>query len=303
MRILISGSHGEIGSALVAHLGAGHEVVRLVRHAEQARGDEILWHPEAGMVDLAGLEGFDAVVHLGGVSIAGRWTAERKRQILTSRVGSTRLLSESLARLRRPPAVFVCASAMGYYGDRGDEILTEESGSGGTFLAEVCRQWEAATGPASDAGIRVVNTRCGIVLSPDRGALAKMLPVFRVGGGGKLGSGRQWWSWVVRDDVARAIHHVIARDRLRGPVNVGTPEPVTNGQFTHALGHVLGRPTVARVPAGLVRLALGQMADELLLASCRMSPHRLLGSGFVFDHPRLEGAMRHLLTPRVQPIG
>lgn len=302
MRILISGSHGEIGSALVAHLGAGHEVVRLVRHAEQARGEDILWHPEADTVDLAGLEAFDAIVHLGGVSIAGRWTAERKRQILASRVESTRLLSESLSRLRRPPAIFVCASAMGYYGDRGDETLTEDSTSGGTFLAEVCRQWEAATGPASDAGIRVVNTRCGMVLSPDRGALAKMLPVFRMGGGGKLGAGRQWWSWITRDDVARAIHHVIIQDRLRGPVNVSTPEPVMNAQFTHTLGHVLGRPTIARVPAGLVRLAFGQMADELLLASCRMSPQRLLGSGFVFEYPRLDEALHHLLTPSVRPI-
>ncbi len=295
MRILVTGSSGLIGSSLVPFLTTGgHGVTRLVR--SQKSGDEpVLWDPEAGTLDVARLEGLDAVVHLAGENIAERWTAEKKSKIRDSRVNGTRLLAESLARLGEPPKVFVCASAIGYYGDRGDEILREESPSGSGFLAEVCRQWEAAAQPAAEKGIRVANLRIGVVLSLAGGALAKMLPPFRMGAGGTIGSGRQYMSWIALDDVIGAIYHALTHETLRGSVNAVAPNPVTNREFTQTLGRVLSRPTLLPMPAFAARLAFGEMADELLLASTRVEPARLLATGFVFGYPELEGALRHVL--------
>ena len=242
------------------------------------------------------LEGQDAVVHLAGENIAGApWSQERKKTIRDSRVVGTRFLCDSLLRLERPPETLVSASATGYYGDRGEEILREESGPGEGFLAEVCRDWEEATGEAVRKGMRVVNLRIGMVLSAEGGALAKMLPTFRAGAGGRVGSGRQYMSWIALPDLVDAIRHAIATDSLRGPVNAVSPHPVTNREFTKTLGHVLGRPTVAFLPAFAARLLFGEMADELLLASARVEPAKLLASGYRFRLPEVEGAIRYLL--------
>jgi len=296
MRILVTGSTGLIGSALVPFLRAGgHEVVRLARAPLRGEESVVLWDPEGGKLEPSALEGFDAVVHLAGENIAGRWTAEKKARIRDSRVRGTRLLSETLAQLERPPAVLASASAIGYYGDRGDELLREESPPGRGFLAEVAAQWEAATEPAARRGIRVVCLRFGIVLSPRGGALAQMLPPFRLGLGGPIGSGQQYWSWVAIDDVVRAIHHALGAETLHGPVNVVSPDPVRNREFVRALGRVLGRPTLLPMPALVVRVLFGQMGEELLLSSQRVEPIRLLASGFVFQYPDLDGALRHLL--------
>jgi uncharacterized protein (TIGR01777 family) len=235
-------------------------------------------------------------VHLAGENIAkGRWNARKKARIRDSRVNGTRLLSEALTRLSKPPAVMVCASAIGYYGDRGDEVLREESASGSGFLAEVCRQWEAAAEPARKRGIRVVHLRIGVVLSPEGGALAQMLFPFRMGLGGKLGSGRQYFSWIAIDDLVTVIAHALTNDTLQGPVNAVAPHPVTNLEFTRTLGRVLARPTLFPMPALAARLAFGEMADELLLSSARVEPTRLLATAYQFRHPQLEGALRHLL--------
>jgi len=296
MKVLVTGSTGLIGSALVPFLRAGgHEVVRLVRAPLRVEERVVLWDPEAGKIEPSELEGLDAVVHLAGESIAGRWTAEKKARIRESRVRGTRFLCETLARLERPPTVLVSASAIGYYGDRGDELLREESPPGRGFLADVATQWEAATEPAAQRGLRVVLLRFGIVLSPRGGALAQMLPPFRLGLGGPIGSGQQYWSWIAIDDVVRAIQHALLTETLRGPVNVVSPDPVRNREFVRALGRVLGRPTLLPMPAAAVRLLFGQMGEELLLASQRVEPIRLLASGFVFQYPDLEGALRHLL--------
>lgn len=296
MKIAVTGSSGLVGSSLVPFLKAGgHEVRRLVRRAPHAP-DERRWDPAGGALDPAALEGLDAVVHLAGESIAsGRWTAARKRRILESRAAGTRALAEALARQARRPRALVCASAIGYYGDRGDERLDESSARGSLFLSEVCEAWERAADPARAAGIRVVHLRLGVVLSPAGGALAKMLPPFRLGLGGRLGSGRQVMSWIAIDDVVGAFWRALERDDLSGPVNAVAPAPVDNATFTRVLGRVLGRPTVFPVPAFAARLALGQMADELLLASARVEPRALLASGFAFEHPDLEGALRHVL--------
>ncbi len=295
MKVLVSGSSGLVGSALVPFLTTGgHEVVRLVR--SDPGEAEVRWDPEAGSVDTAGLEGLDAVVHLAGENIAaGRWTEEKKQRIRDSRVEGTRLLCETLAGLEQPPRALVCASAMGYYGDRGDEVLTEESDPGSGFLPEVCREWEAAAGPAAEAGIRVVNLRFGIILSPEGGALAKMLFPFRMGAGGRLGSGDQYMSWISLDDAVGAIHHALATETLEGPVNGVGPQPVTNAEYTKTLGRVLVRPTIFPMPAFAARLAFGEMADALLLSSARLEPARLQATGYAFQHPELEGALKHLL--------
>jgi uncharacterized protein (TIGR01777 family) len=296
MRVLVTGSTGLIGSALVPFLrAAGHDVIRLARVPLRAEEKVVLWDPEAGKIEPSELEGIEAVVHLAGENIAGRWTAEKKARIRDSRVRGTRLLCEALARLERPPAVLVSASAIGYYGDRGTEILREESPPGRGFLAEVAAQWEAATEPAAQRGIRVAILRFGIVLSPRGGALAQMLLPFRLGLGGPIGSGQQYWSWIAIDDVVRAIQHALHTETIRGPVNVVAPDPVTNREFTRALGRVLGRPTLLPLPATVVRLLFGQMGEELLLASQRVEPIRLLASGFVFQYPDLDGALRHLV--------
>jgi len=294
MNVLISGATGLIGSALLPELEAGgHTVTRLSR--SQTGANTIRWDPSAGTID-GELEGMEAVVHLAGESIAqGRWNPEKKRRILDSRVQGTRLLAESIAALPDPPKVMVSTSAVGYYGDRGDEVLTEESAPGTDFLAGVCREWEAAAEPALQAGIRVVYPRLGIVLSPQGGALGTTLPIFKFGGGGKIGSGNQWWSWVALDDVVGSTIHALTDESVEGPVNIGSPNPMTNAQYTKVLGKVLGRPTVLPLPAPAARIMLGEVADALLLASQRMEPARLESTGYTFRYPQLEGALRHLL--------
>ena len=294
MDVLISGATGLIGSALTHELEAkGHTVRRLTRHPRQ-EGD-IRWDIDAGTVD-GDLSGIDAVVHLAGESIAeGRWTEEKKRRILESRRKGTRLLAEKVAGLDEPPSVMVSVSATGYYGDRGNELLTEESESGDLFLSEVCREWEAAADPAREAGVRVVHPRLGIVLGTEGGALGATLPIFKLGGGGKIGSGGQYWSWVSFDDVIGVILHVMDSEDLSGPVNVITPDSPTNAEYTRVLGKVLNRPTLFTVPAPAARIILGEITDELLLASARVEPVRLQETGYSFRHPELEGALRHLL--------
>lgn len=303
MKILVTGSHGFIGSALLPALMAeGHRVVRLV-HGAIRGADEIGWNPVANRIDAAALEDFDAVVHLAGENIAGRWTTAKKARIRESRVAGTRLLCETLAKLQRPPRVLVAASAIGFYGDRGDEMLTEESTVGNGFLPEVTRDWEAAAQPARARDIRVVHLRLGMILGAGGGALAKMLPPFRLGLGGRIGSGRQWCSWISIGDVVRAIQFALANESLSGPVNVVSPNPVSNDEFTRVLGRVLWRPTIFPLPAFVARLALGQMADEVLLASTRVEPARLRAAGFEFKQSELEMALRHVLSAGQAPHG
>ncbi|OFV87535.1 MAG: TIGR01777 family protein [Acidobacteria bacterium RBG_16_70_10] len=295
MRISVTGSSGLIGSALVPFLTAeGHEVGRVVRSTTAAGAWR--WDPGAGHVDAGAVNGKDAVVHLAGETIAaGRWSAARKARIRDSRVRGTRVVAQAVARADPRPKALLCASAMGFYGDRGDERLTEASAPGRGFLCEVSREWEEACAPARDQGVRVVNLRFGIVLSPAGGALAKMLLPFRLGAGGVVGSGKQWWSWVALDDAVGAIQHALVTAGLSGPLNVAAPNPVTNAEFTRTLGRVLARPTLFPVPVFAARLAFGEMADALLLASARVVPERLQQTGYVFRHPELEGALRHLL--------
>ena len=296
MKTLISGSHGLVGTALIQALESeGHDIFRLVRYAPHSE-TEIEWSPDRYSIALARLEGFDAVVHLAGESIAeGRWTDEKKTQISESRVKGTRLLGDALANLTNPPQTFVCASAIGYYGDRGDELLTEASAPGNDFLSGVCVEWESATALASKKGIRVVNCRFGIILDAKGGALKKMLPPFRMGVGGKIGSGKQWMSWIALDDVVGGIKFALANDSIRGPVNFVTPAPVTNADFTKTLGKILSRPTIFPIPAFGVRLMFGEMADALLLSSQRVEPAVLQTSGYSFQYPQLDGALRHVL--------
>ena len=286
-----------VGSALVPTLRSkGHEVIPLVRSAPKAGGAAIRWDPLKGVEDVAQLEGVDTVVHLAGENISeGRWTDEKKARIRESRVTGTRLLSEALAQLKRKPHTLVSASAIGYYGDRGAEIMREESAAGDDFLAGVCREWETATRAASLAGIRVANLRFSIILSRNGGALAKMLLPFQLGVGGRIGSGQQYMSWVALDDVIGAIEHALTNEALRGAVNVVAPHPVTNQEFTKTLGRVLARPTLFPVPAFALRLAFGEMADALLLSSTRVEPARLKDTGYRFQYPELEGALRHVL--------
>jgi uncharacterized protein (TIGR01777 family) len=241
------------------------------------------------------VSGFDAVIHLAGETIVGRWTEAKKARIRDSRILGTRHLAEALSKAPQPPRVLISASAIGYYGDRGEEILLEDSRPGAGFLAEVCREWEAASQPANDAGIRTVQMRFGVVLSPRGGALSKMLPPFRMGLGGKIGSGRQWWSWIDVKDLVGAIHHVLRSDLLRGPVNVVAPKPVRNEEFTKSLAAVLSRPSIFPMPAFAARLALGQMADELLLASQHVEPAKLVATGYSFQYPGLKPALEAIL--------
>lgn len=295
LTIAVTGSSGMIGSALVPFLTTGgHRVRRIVRHAPA--GDEIGWNPAAGTLASRDLDGVDAVVHLAGENLAsGRWTASRKRRLLESRAAGTRTLAEAIARSAQPPAVLVSASAIGAYGDRGEEILDEQSPAGRGFLADLCRVWERATEPARDAGVRVVTPRFGVVLSPAGGALGKMLPAFRAGGGARLGSGRQWMSVVSIDDLLGAVHHLLMHGAVVGPANVVTPEPIRNADFTAALAGALGRPAVLAVPARALRLAFGEMADETLLVSQRIIPSRLEAAEYRFRHPTPAAALAHVL--------
>jgi hypothetical protein len=296
LRILISGAGGTVGRALEPALtAAGHAVTRLVR-ARPRDPREFRWDPAAGTLDPAALASCDAVVHLAGASIAGgRWTRSRKAGIMESRRAGTRLLATAIGRAAAPPRVFLCGSAVGYYGDRGDELLTEESPPGGGFLAEVVRVWEGEAHAAATAGVRVVLLRLGIVLAAHAGALPRMALPFRLGLGGRLGSGRQWMSWIALPDVLGAIGHLIAHADLTGPVNLVSPGPVTNREFGRALGRVLGRPALVSAPGWALTGLLGEMGRELLLYGQRVSPARLLASGFTFGHPELEAALRHTL--------
>lgn len=298
MRVLVTGSNGLLGSALVPSLTQdGHEVVRLTHSPRPKLDNVIAWDPAAGVLDAALLEGMDAVVHLAGENIAaGRWTADRKRRILESRVKGTKLLADSLARLARPPRCLVSASAIGFYGDRGQEILQEDSSPGTGFLPEVCAGWERASQPVTARGIRLVTLRIGIVLSSRGGALPRMLLPFRLGLGGRTGNGRQYMSWIELDDLVRVIRHSMATDSLSGPVNAVAPNPVTNREFTRALGRILSRPALFVMPAFAARIALGEMAEELLLASARVLPAALLGSEFSFRFPQIEAALAHALN-------
>ncbi len=289
MRVAVSGASGFIGSAVVRRLEAGgHQVSRMVRGT--AKAGEIHWIP-AGALETEPLEGFDAVVHLAGENISGRWTHSKKARILNSRVQGTLTIAATLARLQRKPKVLVSASAIGFYGSRGDETLDESSTAGSDFLAEVARQWESATEAASRAGIRVVLTRFGVVLGEGGGALKKMLGPFRMGVGGRIGSGQQWMSWVALEDVAGAVAHAIANESVRGPVNVVAPNPVRNAEFTRTLGEVLKRPTMFPMPEFAVKLAFGEMGESLLLGSQRVTPKKLQESGYPFQVPELKGAL------------
>jgi hypothetical protein len=271
--------------------GAGHQVTPIVR-GESAVETGIAWSAETGYVDAAKLDGIEAVVHLAGESINGRWTPEKKALIRESRVKGTRVLSEALAQLAKPPQVLVCASAVGYYGDRGDELMHEVNEPGGGFLAGVVREWEAATEAAARKGIRVVNLRIGVVLGAGGGALAAMLTPFKMGVGGRVGLGRQYMSWVALDDVVGAVEHALATESLRGPVNVVSPNPARNLEFTKALGRVLWRLTIFPLPAFVVKLVFGQMGQELLLEGQRVDSAKLAASGYTFRYPELESALR-----------
>ena len=301
MRIAITGASGLIGKALAPALEADrHEVLRLVRREATTKG-EIRWDPASGSIDARALEGLDAVVHLAGENIAaGRWTEARKARLRSSRVGPTRLLAEALAGLARKPQVLVSASALGFYGDRGDTWLSEADAPADDFLGRLSVEWEGAAAAAREAGIRVVHPRIGIVLSPLGGALAKMLPPFKAGLGGVVGPGTQYFSWITLDDLVGVIQHVLDRGDIEGPVNAVAPSPVTNSELTQTLGRVLRRPAVLPLPAFALRLALGEMA-ETLLASARLRPERLLATGYRFRFPELEGALRHALGTPLAP--
>lgn len=301
-RILLAGSSGLIGTSLVRRLAQERiSTISLVRRSLPDAGDsQRLWDPYSAtpVSDPRVLDGTTAAVHLSGANVAGRrWSSAYKREILDSRVRPTHAMATILAGLRPRPSVLVCASAIGIYGGRGDELLTETSLPGTGFLPEVCVAWEKATQPAIEAGIRVVHLRFGVVLSPDGGALAKMLPIFRAGLGGKLGSGRQWISWVALPDAVGAIEFSLLSASLSGPVNVVAPNPVTNLEFTRALGRALHRPTLLQVPAFALRLAFGEMAEATILESARVMPARLGASGFDFEYPELEAGLRALPQP------
>ena len=296
MKVAIAGSSGLVGSALIPVLKKlGAQITRLVR--SQPKAGEIEWHPNLDEVSSRLLEGFEVIINFAGESIAGgRWTDDQKRKIRDSRVNGTHLLSEAIAKLTRKPRVFVCASATGIYGDRDDELLDEQSESGGGFLAGVCREWEKACEPAIKAGTRVVNLRFGPIIAREGGMLAKLLTPFKMGMGGKVGSGKQFISWVALEDAVNAVMLAIENESIRGPLNVVSPNPVTNEEFTKTLGHVLNRPTALAMPAFAARLAFGEMADEMLLASQKVIPKRLTSAGFVFKYPDLEATLKHLLA-------
>jgi uncharacterized protein (TIGR01777 family) len=296
MKVLVGGATGFVGSALIDYLTASRvEILRLSRSPSPAGEPTVQWDPASNLLPAADLETVDAVVHLAGESVTGRWTADKKANIRSSRIDGTLLLSETLAGLERRPKVLVCASAVGYYGDRGDKLCTEQSAPGQGFLADVVADWEAATAPAREAGIRVVHLRIGVVLSPSGGALAKMMLPFGLGLGGRVGNGQQYMSWVTLDDLVRMIDHIIIHDDVRGAVNAVAPHAVTNAVFTKALGRAMRRPTVLPLPALLVRLLFGEMGTSLLLSSARVDPVVLRESGYNFVHTTLDEALIELV--------
>ncbi|HEY6092347.1 MAG TPA: TIGR01777 family oxidoreductase [Gemmatimonadales bacterium] len=297
MKIVVSGSTGLVGSALQPVLvRAGHDVVPLVRRPPAPGERAIQWNPARGTIDRAGLEGADAVIHLAGENVFGRWTPAKKNRIRDSRVLGTQLVSDALAGLNRRPRTLLAASAVGYYGDRGDEMLTEQSAPGEDFLAHVSREWEAATGAATRAGIRVVNLRFGIVLTATGGALAKMLPPFRLGLGGHIGSGNQYVSWIAMDDVLAAMVFALSTETLVGPVNMTSPNPVTNRELAKALGTVLGRPAIVAVPSFALRMAFGPEGAGMLQSGQRVLPERLRAAGFRYRHETIEATLRDELV-------
>ncbi len=296
MKIVISGASGLIGTQLVRSLkSSGHEVVQLVRRS--AAAGQIMWDPKSGKLDPASLEGCDAVIHLSGAGIGDkRWSDAYRKEILDSRTATTSLLANTIASLQRKPSVFLSGSAIGIYGARGDEQLTETSEHGTGFLADVCEQWEAAAKPAIDAGVRTVFLRTGIVLSPKGGALKKLLPLFRLGVGGKFGNGKQWQSWISMDDEVASIIHLLTAN-VSGAVNLTAPQPVTNAEFTKVLARVVKRPAIVPVPTFAPKILLGgELADALLFTGQRVMPQALTASGYVFKHSTLESALRSLLT-------
>jgi len=297
MKILVSGSHGLVGKALIKSVTSdGHEIIRLVRNKPSGAA-EVEWRPDQGQLDAASLEGIDAVVHLAGESIASsRWSDEKKRAIRDSRTKGTALLSDALAQLSRSPSIFVSASAIGYYGNRGDELLTENSAPGDDFLASVCIEWENATKPAIEKGIRTVNARFGIILDKHEGALAKMLTPFRMGVGGRIGNGKQWMSWIGIDDVVNGLKFLISDQTTSGPVNFVAPNPVTNAEFTKTLGRVLSKPTLFPMPEFGVKLAFGEMGEALLLGSQRVKPGVLEQKGFGFKYSTLDSALKNTIS-------
>jgi hypothetical protein len=303
MRILVSGSSGFLGTAIVDSLAEQkHQVVRIVRPGTAAKNggpdcaQEVTWDPVAGQFGTAAAEEADALIHLAGASIAdGRWNASRKKVIRTSRIDATRHLIGALSKLQTPPRIIVAASAVGYYGNRGDETLTEQSAPGNDFLAETCREWEAETARGAEFGARVVSLRFGIILAAHGGALPKMALPFKLGAGGRLGNGRQWMSWLTLAEVVNMVHFALADSQLAGPVNAITPNPVRNGEFTTVLAKTLHRPAVFPAPAFALRLALGEMADGLLLASQRVIPSKLTNASYQFQQADLAGALANVL--------
>ena len=294
--IAVTGATGLIGSALVARLRAGgHVVRRLVRPAREAQAGDVPWNPEAGTLDPAALAGCDAIIHLAGAPVAQRWTASHKRDIRESRVQGTALLAKAVAGMAVKPRVVLSGSAIGYYGDRGDELLDERSAPGTGFLADVGKAWEAAADPIAQAGVRLVLLRTGIVLSPDGGALEKMLPPFRLGLGGPMGSGRQWMSWISLGDHLRAMEHALVTEGMAGAVNLVSPNPMTNASFATTLGRVLRRPALIPLPAVALELMFGEMAEATILSGQRVAPHALTAAGFQCAEPTLEGALRSML--------
>ena len=294
---MITGASGLVGSALIPYLGKrGHDVCAIVRSVKPLGAATIRWDPEKGFIDYRDVSDVDVIIHLSGENIGeGRWTKEKKEKILVSRVHSTNFLAQILASLERKPRLLLSASAVGFYGSQGNAILTEKSPKGSGFLSDVCEKWEGAADPARRAGIRTCFARFGMILSPKGGALKSLLPPFKYGMGGKIGSGRQWWSWIALEDVCSALAHLIETPELEGAINVVSPFPVTNLEFTKTLGSVLHRPTLMPLPAPLARLAFGEMADELMLASQRAIPDKLIATSFTFRYPRLEDALKVML--------
>ncbi|MCG6909222.1 MAG: TIGR01777 family oxidoreductase [Deltaproteobacteria bacterium] len=297
LHILLSGASGLVGSSLVPFFTTGgHRITRLVRHQPRPNTDERFWDPRSRVIDIDAESDFDVVIHLSGENIGqGRWTPEKKKRIVESRNATTALIAESVASLRKPPGAFLCASAIGYYGDRGNDVMTEANECGADFISGVCDDWEQAAFPALAKGIRTVFLRIGVVLTPMGGALKRLLPAFKMGLGGKVGTGRQYMSWIGMDDLIGTVYQAINDDTLSGPVNLVAPNPVTNLELTRTLGRVLSRPAFFSIPAWLIKLVFGEMGKEVLLSSTRVEPEKILATGYRFRHPELEGALRHLL--------